>query len=193
MADSYRRHSFVAFGQTRPTVTTHPDKAYVTKKDKVQARKEERCLLRDNNLAPPKRPEIVRRSLFARIYKQLFSTRRRKIAVDGEAGVAIFTAGPSETSALLPNGQPETARDGHERRNRQWEEAVAAGKIKTTWQREAKTLFQYSSPLVVTFILQYSLTVASIFTVGHLGKVELGAVRYVKQFSKQHEQNERLI
>jgi MATE family multidrug resistance protein len=28
----------------------------------------------------------------------------------------------------------------------------------------------------VTFVLQYSLTVASIFTVGHLGKIELGAV-----------------
>ncbi len=29
---------------------------------------------------------------------------------------------------------------------------------------------------MVTFLLQYSLTVSSIFTVGHLGKVELGAV-----------------
>ncbi len=178
MASSYRRPSFVAFGQTRPTVTPFPDKTYVTKKEKSQARKEERSLLRDNHLAPPKHPERVRRSIFSRIYRQVFSTKQRKITGDGEAGDPVFTAGPSETSALLANGQPETARDGHERRNRQWEAAVAAGKIKTTWQREAKTLFRYSSPLVVTFILQYSLTVASIFTVGHLGKVELGAVRY---------------
>jgi len=51
-----------------------------------------------------------------------------------------------------------------------------AGRIKTTWQREAKVLSRYSAPLIVTFLLQYSLTVASIFTVGHLGTVELGAV-----------------
>ena len=31
-------------------------------------------------------------------------------------------------------------------------------------------------PLMVTFLLQYSLTVAGIFTVGHLGKIQLGAV-----------------
>lgn len=179
MASSYRRPSFVAFGQARPTVTPYPDKTYVTKKEKSQARKEERSLLRDNHLAPPKHTERARRSVFSRMYRQLFSTKQRKVAGDGEAADPIFTTWPSETSALLPSGQPETARDGHERRNRQWEAAVAAGKIKTTWQREAKTLFRYSSPLVVTFILQYSLTVASIFTVGHLGKVELGAVRYV--------------
>lgn len=53
---------------------------------------------------------------------------------------------------------------------------MASGKIKTTWQREAKTLWRYSSPLVVTFVLQYSLTVASIFAVGHIGPIELGAV-----------------
>jgi MATE family multidrug resistance protein len=179
MASSYRRPSFVAFGQTRPTVTPSPDKTYMTKKEKSMARKEERSLLRDNHLAPPKHPERARRSVFSRIYRQLFSTKRRKVVGDGEAADHIFTAEPSETSALLPHGQPETARDGRERCNRQWEAAVAAGKIKTTWQREAKTLFRYSSPLIVTFILQYSLTVASIFTVGHLGKVELGAVRYV--------------
>jgi MATE family multidrug resistance protein len=181
MASSYRRPSFVAFGQTRPTVTPYPDKTYVTKKEKSQARKEERSLLRDNHLAPPKHPERARRSVFSRIYRQLFSTKRRKVDGDGEAEDPMFIAGPSETSALLPHGPLETARDGHERRNRQWEAAVATGKIKTTWQREAKTLFRYSSPLVVTFILQYSLTVASIFTVGHLGKVELGAVRYVER------------
>lgn len=81
----------------------------------------------------------------------------------------------SETSALLVNGGSETVRGRLERENRIWEEAVASGLIRTTWQREAKTLGQYSSPLVVTFVLQYSLTVASIFTVGHIGKIELGA------------------
>lgn len=51
-----------------------------------------------------------------------------------------------------------------------------AGLIQTTWRREAQVIGKYSIPLMVTFLLQYSLTVASVFTVGHLGTVELGAV-----------------
>lgn len=41
---------------------------------------------------------------------------------------------------------------------------------------EAKVLMRYSGPLIVTFLLQYSLTVASVFSVGRLGSVELAAV-----------------
>lgn len=178
MASSYRRPSFVAFGGTRPAITPHPtETAFLTKKEKKQSRDEERSLLRDNHLAPPKHPEPARRNPVSRLYKFLFSPRRPQTEADleGAPETSMFTAQPSETSALLPNGL-ESARTHHERLNRQWEAAVAAGKIKTTWQREAKTLFRYSSPLVVTFILQYSLTVASIFTVGHLGTIELGAV-----------------
>jgi MATE family multidrug resistance protein len=178
MVSSYRRPSFVAFGGTRPAITPHiSETTYLSKKEKKQCRNEERSLLRDNNLAPPKHPEPERRGPLSRLYKQLFSSRRPKTERDLEdQDAAFFTAQPSETSALLPSGAQESARTHHERRNRQWEVAVAAGKIKTTWQREAKTIIRYSSPLIVTFILQYSLTVASIFTVGHLGTTELGAV-----------------
>jgi MATE family multidrug resistance protein len=177
MANSYRRPSFVAFGGARPAITPHPTEAkYLTKKEKKQSRNEERSLLRDNHLAPPKHPEPPKRNALSRLYRRLFSTKRPRKEVDEEAPEApIFTAEPSETSALLAP-PPESARTHKERLNAQWQAAVAAGKIKTTWQRESKTLFRYSSPLVVTFVLQYSLTVASIFAVGHLGKVELGAV-----------------
>ena len=127
--------------------------------------------------APPKHPEPPQRSALSKLYRWLFSTKQPKKEVDEEAPQApFFTAEPSETSALLGNRAQESSRTHHERLNRQWEAAVAAGKIKTTWQREAKTLWRYSSPLVVTFILQYSLTVASIFAVGHIGAIELGAV-----------------
>ncbi|KAI5281245.1 hypothetical protein KEM52_003938, partial [Ascosphaera acerosa] len=51
-----------------------------------------------------------------------------------------------------------------------------AGKIRTSYAREAKVLASYTAPLILTFLLEYSLTVASIFAVGHIGKVELGAV-----------------
>ena len=40
----------------------------------------------------------------------------------------FFTAEPSETSALLGNRAQESSRTHHERLNRQWEAAVAAGK-----------------------------------------------------------------
>lgn len=178
MANSYRRPSFVAYGGTRPAVTPQfTEPSYLTKKEKKQSRNEERSLLRDNNLAPPKHPVPKQRSAVNRMYRWLFSSRRPKAGMDEEAVPGpVPTSQPSETSALLGDGVPETARNRHERLNRQWEAAVASGKIKTTWQRESKTLWRYSSPLVVTFVLQYSLTVASIFTVGHLGKVELGAV-----------------
>lgn len=180
MVSSYRRPSFVAFGATRPTVTPQlePEAPYLTRKEKKQSRNEERSLLRDNHLAPPKHQPPPKRNAFSRLYRSIFSTKIRRSSGDEEATPAVpsFTAEPSETSALLPNAPIESAREEHERLNRQWEEAVAAGLIKTTWQRESKVLWRYSSPLIVTFILQYSLTVASIFAVGHIGTLELGAV-----------------
>lgn len=44
------------------------------------------------------------------------------------------------------------------------------------WRHESITLARTSWPLVLAFLLQYSLPIASVFTVGHLGKIELGAV-----------------
>lgn len=180
MAGSYRRPSFVAFGGTRPAIAPqHAEVKYLTKKEKAKIRMEEESLLRDNRLAPPKHAQREEeRSLPSRIYRKLFSTKLPERVEDEEAVdplAPVFTAEPSEISALLPSGPPESIRERHERSNRIWEAAVKDGKIKTSWQREAKTLATYSAPLIVTFLLQYSLTVASIFTVGHLGKIELGA------------------
>ncbi|CAI5758762.1 unnamed protein product [Candida verbasci] len=47
---------------------------------------------------------------------------------------------------------------------------------KTTIKNETKILLKYSFPLIITFLLQYSLTVASVFSVGRLGSSELAAV-----------------
>lgn len=177
MTSTYQRPSYVAYGGGRSTVTPQiGESGSLTKTEKRKIRDQERSLLRDNHLAPPKHPHQPPPGPFMKIWKQLFGTRRPKQDGDMEAAVPSFTAEPSETSALLPNGEAETDRDRRHRENRIWEEAVASGRITTTWQREAKTLGQYSSPLVITFVLQYSLTVASIFTIGHIGKVELGAV-----------------
>lgn len=48
--------------------------------------------------------------------------------------------------------------------------------IITTKAKEAKLLFKYSVPLVVTYVLQYSFSLVTMFVVGHIGTDELGAV-----------------
>lgn len=50
------------------------------------------------------------------------------------------------------------------------------GEPRTSKWTETRTLLKYSVPLIITFLLQYSLTVASVFSVGRLGPTELAAV-----------------
>lgn len=57
-----------------------------------------------------------------------------------------------------------------------WDNAVESGKVYTSYKRELVYLARAATPLTVTFLLQYSLFVASVFSVGHLGRTELGAV-----------------
>ena len=189
MIGSYRRPSFTSAGNRAVVAVglqgTH---RHPTKTERVEARNEERSLLRDNNVIPPKHPQRGEGSdsIVRRLKKKVSSIGvpggDRKVVRSDEdeaACAAVDGSSPdiSPTAPLL--GDPELpygGQDSPENINKKWEEAVAAGKIHTTWQREAKVLSRYSAPLVVTFLLQYSLTVASIFTVGHLGKVELGAV-----------------
>ena len=146
------------------------------------ARDEERSLLRDNQLIPPKHPRR-RSTSVAPPSEGLLSQLRRKSSRLTEHSVSYRAdeEEPSETTALLNGGAladslPYGGQDSPENIDKKWEEAVTAGKIQTTWKREAKVLTKYSRSLIVTFVLQYSLTVTSVFMVGHIGKVELGAV-----------------
>lgn len=185
LARSYRRPSFALAG-SRATVSTglQPSIQTPTKRDRREARREERSLLRDNNIIPPKHP---RKGSVSDTFARRLSRHRSEPNLDGPGGDGKMvthsghttnrTTGLPETARLL--GDPELPYGGQDsptNLDQKWEEAVLEGKIKTTWQRELKVLGRYSGPLVLTFLLQYSLTVASIFTVGHLGKVELGAV-----------------
>ncbi|KAH6886772.1 mate-domain-containing protein [Thelonectria olida] len=128
-------------------------------------------LLRDNDILPPKHPRTGwRATVIGRIYRSLFSTRIHDH--DGP----IF----SETTPLLQDVSVEPEHvlttPPPEEVHKQWEEAVATHHIQTTWQREAKTLVQYSAPLIAAFLLHYSVTVGSVLTVGRLGMEELAAV-----------------
>ncbi|RBR16791.1 hypothetical protein FVER53590_06135 [Fusarium verticillioides] len=167
----YRRPSGVAFGGSRPIMNPQTyDEPGLTALERKQSRNAERSLLRDNHVLPPKHGYRQKHGLFTRIYRRLFST---KIARDEEETPALTVQPPSETDPLLGSRD-----DGvlPEHLNDTWEHAVAEHRIKTTWQREAKTIMTYSAPLIVTFLLQYSINVTSIFAVGRIGKLELGAV-----------------
>lgn len=182
---SYRRPSTIATGPRSAMLPaeTLPENVYLNRDERRQVLEDERSLLRDNQVIPPKHPRRreSENNLASRLKRRLSLSglRKTKTAPDEEAGVAGMDGEiTDETDALLgrdlslPYGGEASPRNITKR----WEEAVTAGKIHTTWQRESKVLTKYSAPLIVTFILQYSLTMATVFTVGHIGKVELGAV-----------------
>ncbi|KAI9797123.1 MAG: hypothetical protein M1833_005638 [Piccolia ochrophora] len=182
MTGSYRRASFVS-GSRRPTVLSgplrrHSEQPYITKQEREDTVRDERDLLQDNNLIPladPDGDDATSEPLLQQI-RRYFSSE--SAAQNRRSRVRHPTTGddPSETSPLLHEGPVPSGEDPLlDDTSKQWEEAVLAGKIKTTWQREARTLASYSLPLIAENLLEYSLTVTSIFVVGHIGKVELGA------------------
>ncbi|KAL9126715.1 MAG: hypothetical protein Q9217_004278 [Psora testacea] len=184
MVGSYRRPDFTAAGpraafRTGLVVAERTP----TKRERREARRDERSLLRDNHVIPPKHPTHGDSKRLGKGSGGFFHKKaaERKASQSneetGNVGSDENVGQGSETAPLLGNPNlPYGGQDTPKNLDKKWEEAVLEGKIQTSWQREAKVLGRYSGPLVLTFLLQYSLTVASIFTVGHLGKVELGAV-----------------
>ncbi|KAJ2892788.1 MATE efflux family protein [Zalerion maritima] len=171
----YRRPEGVAFGAARPVIGVVPashDEGVLTKVEKKQCRDAERSLLRDNHFLPPKHPVSEHPNLFRRIYKHVFSTKVRGTGYD-----TFDEETTSETTPLIKTqSHTRPGHEGHEHLNEQWDAAVAAGQIHTTWQREAKTITVYSRSLILTFILHYSVTVTAIIAAGRIGAAELGAV-----------------
>ena len=185
MVGSYRRPSFTLAG-SRATISTSLKSSVQTptRSDRHEARREERSLLRDNNIIPPKHPrkdnksDALEQRLSRPFSVPILGGREEDRKVLSRSGnPANEDSWIPETAPLLGDPQlPYGGQDQSVTLDQKWEKAVLEGKIKTTWQREFKVLSRYSGPLVLTFLLQYSLTVAGIFTVGHLGKAELGAV-----------------
>jgi len=174
LAASHRRSSFGGPGNRAaigPNLQYNLDaRDRIPREERQRILEEERSLLRDNALIPPKHPRIDeegrRKSSFGKTMSR-FASRE-----DGGANGEQNEVTPLLGDPTLPYG----GQDDPSTIKQKWEEAVKDGKIQTTWRREAKVLSAYSLPLMATFLLQYSLTVASIFTVGHIGTPELGAV-----------------
>ncbi|KAI9791536.1 MAG: hypothetical protein M1835_000275 [Candelina submexicana] len=186
MAASYGLVGFLA-GGSKPTFSPAlhiPDIRSFTTQEFGGTQDEERSLLRDNNLVPRgsiSHEEGALRKILSQLGQHLNNrVDPTKVVGDEESTLAPGGAAdenPRDVPSSLTNteqchGTPSSPKGV----GKVWEEGVTAGEIQTTWQREAKVLGKSSQPLVATFLLQYSLTIASILVVGHLGKVELGAV-----------------
>ncbi|USP78869.1 putative transporter YDR338C [Curvularia clavata] len=191
MINAYRRPSWVNPGSRSTAIisssvpershmsTSWKKHSHLSKKERELVRNEERSLLRDNDLLPPKHPRHGSEGPFDLIRSEMpiLGLRRVKSTPDEESAIESSTERTALLGASAGNpAQPYGGLDSPKTINKKWDEAVAAGKINTSWQREAKVLTRSSAPLILTFLLQYSLPVASIFTVGHIGKTELGAV-----------------
>jgi multidrug resistance protein, MATE family len=140
----------VTYGPSRPIVDElGPQGATRLSHDaRAKSREAERELLRESHVLPEHGCETA----------------------EGAAGRARM----DETSPLLQRQRRDS--EPHQHLNEIWDEAVAEGRVRTSWSRETKVLGRYSAPLIVSFLLQYSINVTPIFAVGRIGKLELGAV-----------------
>lgn len=185
MTGSYQRPSYLS-GHNRSTLLPNlplSNSDCLTEEERINVLHEERSLLRDNNIIPPKHP---RRGSVASSHRNVFSTLKHKASQlihpdeDSLSRTQSNAVEASESTPLISGDidptLPYGGQDSPENIERKWDEAIAAGKIQTTWQRELKVLGKYSRSLIVTFLLQYSLPVTSVFFVGHIGEIELGAV-----------------
>ncbi|KAJ4301564.1 hypothetical protein N0V90_003657 [Kalmusia sp. IMI 367209] len=188
MINSYRRPSYMnpgargtaIFSSSMPSQSNFPDAkkhSYISKREREAVLDAERSLLRDNDLLPPKHPRRGSESWPSRGLATKLSFPRLGKTRSATASGGDEHNEPNERNPLLgdpnlPYGGLDTPRTLAKKFN----EAVASGQLKASWQLETKVLLKSSAPLILTFLLQYSLPVASIFTVGHIGKIELGAV-----------------
>jgi len=168
------RPSGIAYGTLRPVVASEAQGSLVVnERDLAQTRNEERSLLRDNHLLPPKHSRPFHEPLWKRLYRRAFST---KVPADGYSPDLSDVPKALESTPLLHNDYLGPPSPSPSVQDNLWEATIAANIIKTTWQREAQTLARYSRSLIVTFLLHYSVTFVSVFTVGRIGRFELGAV-----------------
>lgn len=174
LAGSYRRPSYFTSVNHATVLPSNGDYQPLAEGELQQAIAEERNLLSDNRVIPAEDGRGRSEGLQHKLSK-VFSASSAQGGPSKQYGSIRSAEGrDTETTALL--GTPGDNELGPEEIDRKWEEAVTAGLINTTWKRETEVIIRYSAPLMLTFLLQYSLTVASIFTIGHLGKEELGAV-----------------
>ncbi|POR38261.1 Putative transporter, partial [Tolypocladium paradoxum] len=134
-----------------------------------------------------KKNRVAEQSLFADDYvlspsnyhEQGNQTMETRLRQSDSSDESVTSCQQTDTSSFLnddSNGADSESRSGDELLEEQRREVVDSSCLRPTWQQEAKIITATSAPLIVTFFLQYSITVVSILAVGRLGKIELGAV-----------------
>lgn len=121
------------------------------------------------------RYEKKRPNLVARVFRRFLGT---DLTTRNEDEL-IVPFRPTENSPLLSSivGQTIPANANVVSEDTvEWGDIAASGNVRAAWPQEAKAIALYTAPLVVTFILQYSVDVSSIIAAGRIGKIELGAV-----------------
>lgn len=87
---------------------------------------------------------------------------------------------PSEATALLIGGSTLDSQGTYRTvsipKDRDEIGDKTRDEVETNEKKEFLVLTKYALPLMITCVLQYSLSAASVIAVGHLGKTELGAV-----------------
>ncbi|CZT25039.1 uncharacterized protein RCC_10767 [Ramularia collo-cygni] len=154
MTGYYRRPSWIGVSP-RPFLGSQQPESVVPS-DWEAAIGEERSLLRDNKIIPPKHPrrresgdeEGGGSGLRKVLSISGFSSRKKSVPALSEEAEDQVT--PGETTALLSGRDPNAPYGGEgspENVAKIWEEAVENGQIQTTWQREMKVLCRYSGML----------------------------------------------
>ncbi|KAK8118906.1 MATE transporter [Apiospora kogelbergensis] len=155
----YRQPAGMTYGDRRPVMLPEPvDGPVLTRIEKKQSRNEERALLQDNHLLGPDQPPDENRGLFTRTYQRYFGDSKTYAHARGTGRQLSSDIEPSEHSPLLSGSCRGIGQDPH---------YMAEG---------SKDDHPLLPPLIVTFVLQYSINISAIFSVGHIGKIELGAV-----------------
>jgi len=171
----------VAYGPSRPIVSElgphiepHP-----SHEDRKKSREAELELLRESHVLPvhlPAKEEGKISALAVFFRKLLWRDEAESAAGPGEVGGEDVS---QENSPLLQR----QGRESQAHLNEIWDEAVADDRVRTSWSRETKVLSRYSAPLILAFMMQYSINVTSILAVGRIGKMELGAVSRMLELS----------
>ena len=128
-------------------------------------------------LSPSSRPQqsFARRASMA---KSLID-EERDLLMDNklmDSNVHVRSRANSIVESMYGNAEP-TDLDAASEIITTWNEAIDSGKqIESSFKRETTVIAFNALPLIFTFILQNSLSLASIFSVSHLGTKELGGV-----------------
>jgi MATE family multidrug resistance protein len=172
LSESYSRPVFVL--GSRPLLFSVEEplpQGYLTRDERQQLDIQEQTLLENNDLLPNQ----------AAILDTVMEIEEPiEFPLDAEVNettslLSRVQSRMAESHLDVPGESGEAREVTRAERRKRWEDAIVNQQLETTWKYEAKLLYATSVPMLVTFLLQYSLQFASIFSLGRLGRDELAA------------------